>query len=310
MYKKMKIGILGCSSIAKRCVIPAIKKIEGVELSGVASRDINKAIGWGFEYHTNPYTYGELLASDVDMIYVSLPPGLHYEWGKKVLLSGKHLLMEKTFTTNAPDAIELFNIAENRNLKCMEALMYEFHPVQKKIDILLESMGSVKYVDATFNFPYFEDKDDIRYKKALGGGSIHDSLIYPLSFVQRILGKSYEDCYYNFIEDEVVEKGTIMMAYPDSTAVINFGFGQAYRNEITISSEYETMKAERVFSRTPDCTNPIHIIQNGSTEYFEIDKSDQFESMIRFFISANTRDLYKKELNTISRLKFMDRIIK
>ena len=60
----MKIGILGCSSIAKRCIIPAIKKITGLQLAGIASRDIIKATGWGVEYDTNPYTYEELLASD------------------------------------------------------------------------------------------------------------------------------------------------------------------------------------------------------------------------------------------------------
>ena len=125
MYK-MKIGILGCSSIAKKCIIPAIKKIPDLKLEGVASRDIDKAIKWSIEYYTNPYTYDELLASDIDIIYVSLPPGLHYKWGKKVLLSGKHLLMEKTFTSTHSESEELFKIADQNSLKCMEALMYEF----------------------------------------------------------------------------------------------------------------------------------------------------------------------------------------
>jgi predicted dehydrogenase len=309
MYK-IKIGILGCSSIAEKCIIPAIKKIKKASLSGVASRNKNKAIAWGIKHETKPYTYEELLLSDVDVIYISLPPGLHYKWGKKVLLSGKHLLMEKTFTTNLQDAIELFNIAKLKNLKCMEALMYEFHPVQNKIDGLLEKIGDVKHLDASFCFPHFTNKANIRYNKSLGGGSIYDSLIYPLSFVHRILGKNYKDCYHYFIENDVIERGTICLTYPNAIANINFGFGQAYRNEIAISGAKKTIKAKRVFSRTPDSVNPIHLISNDDIESLQINKSDQFENMISFFMSASIKTLYKKELNTISRLKFMDKIAK
>tara|TARA_R100001015_G_C4635178_1_gene203888 strand:- start:6542 stop:7453 length:912 start_codon:yes stop_codon:yes gene_type:complete len=302
----MKIGILGCSSIAKRCVIPAIKKVKDLTLYGVASRDINKAIDWGFEYYTNPYTYDELLKSDVDIIYVSLPPALHYEWGKKVLLSGKHLLMEKTFTTSTIEAVELFNIAKQKGLKCMEALMYEFHPVHNKIDELLKDMGDVKHIDATFCFPYFANENDIRYSKKLGGGSIHDSLIYPLSFVYRILGDTPEGHTFTCIESEVIERGTICFTYMDSIANINFGFGQAYRNEITISCEDEVLKLQRAFSRTPECTNPIQIIKNGNVKNIEIEKADHFENMIKYFISEDCLEL--KRNNTCRRLKFMDEI--
>ena len=307
MYK-MKIGILGCSSIAKRCVIPAIKKIPDLKLEGVASRDIDKAIRWSTEYYTNPYTYDELLASDIDIIYVSLPPGLHYKWGKKVLLSGKHLLMEKTFTSTHSESEELFRIADQNSLKCMEALMYEFHPIQDKIDILSKEIGGIKHINASFGFPYFSDKKDIRYNKNIGGGSILDSLIYPLSFTWRILGNNIKDYSKHFIETNVVERGTICLRYDDAIANINFGYGQAYQNEITIIGYDKIIKAERVFSRPPDNKNPIHIIQNNELTSIQVESSDHFENMIRYFIQTDS--LLEKQANTLLRLKFMDEIRK
>ena len=111
----LKIGVLGNSSIARRSVIPAIKECKDFVLAGVGSRE--------------GQSYESILDSDVDAVYVSLPVGLHYEWGKKVLKSGKHLLMEKTFTESYGQAKELFDIASVLNLSCMEALMYEFHPL-------------------------------------------------------------------------------------------------------------------------------------------------------------------------------------
>ena len=44
-----------------------------------------------------------------------------------------------------------------------------------------------------FTSELFENKNDIRYQKDLGGGAILDALIYPLSFVFRILGDEYID---------------------------------------------------------------------------------------------------------------------
>ena len=76
----IKIGVLGNSSIAKKSIIPAIKKSKNLDLCGVGSR--------GGE---TGKSYKDILESDVDAIYVSLPVGLHYKWGKKVLESGKHL---------------------------------------------------------------------------------------------------------------------------------------------------------------------------------------------------------------------------
>ena len=112
----VKIGVLGCSSIAGRSVIPAIVDCNNCILSGVASRDNVKAKLYAEKFNTKEYSYEELLNSDIDAIYVSLPVGLHYEWGKKILESGKHLLMEKTFTETYQQAKELFDIAEQNNL--------------------------------------------------------------------------------------------------------------------------------------------------------------------------------------------------
>tara|TARA_R100000315_G_C5235234_1_gene146839 strand:- start:2908 stop:3825 length:918 start_codon:yes stop_codon:yes gene_type:complete len=304
----IKVGIIGCSSIAERCVIPAIKQVKGIELIAIASRDIEKARNWCNKFDAEPYTYNDILKSNVDMIYVSLPPALHFEWGKKVLMSGKNLLMEKTFTMDLEEATELFCIAKDRNLRCMEALMYEFHPVHNKIDSLLKEIGDIKHVDASFGFPYFQNKNDIRYSKELGGGSILDSLIYPLSFVFRVLGKQLLDYNTFFIEKDVIERGVITLKYKNAFANINFGFGQAYRNEIKICGSDKILKAQRVFSRTENCENPIEIVHNGNVTTHEIEKSNHFVNMIKYFISAQS--LETKKENTLLRLRFMDEIRK
>jgi hypothetical protein len=217
--------------------------------------------------------------------------------------------MEKTFTTTENEAAELFEIADRKSLRCMEALMYEFHPVQDKIDYLSKGLGGIKHIEASFGFPYFTNKNDIRYSKELGGGSILDSLIYPLSFVHRILGKEILDYNILLIESDVVERGTISLRYKNAIANINFGFGQAYINEVRISGSKKMLKASRVFSRTDECINPIEIIQNNKSLPFAIEKSNHFKNMIRYFINKSNSLETKKE-NTILRMRFMDEIRK
>jgi len=293
----IKIGVLGYSSIAKRSVIPAINECDDFVLDGIGSRDIR-----------NGKSYEELLGSDVDAIYVSLPVGLHYEWGKKVLKSGKHLLMEKTFTESYGQAKELFDIASVLNLSCMEALMYEFHPLQNQIDSLLPVVGDIRCVEAHFGFPYIENKNDIRYQKDLGGGAILDALIYPLSFVFRILGDEYIDyepiLFYDR-ENEIDERGYIQFKYDESVANISYGFGHFYRNEVIIWGEKAILKTNRVFSRPKNCDVPIQLWNNEKYEKYEVENKDHFVEMLYSF--GNSIKFNKSTSDkTLQRMSFIE----
>jgi len=289
----LKIGVLGYSSIAKRSVIPAIKECEDFVLSGVGARE--------------GQPYESILDSDIDAVYVSLPVGLHYEWGRKVLESGKHLLMEKTFTESYEQAKELFDLAKRLNLFCMEALMYEFHPLQNQIDSLLPSVGDIRCVEAHFGFPYFEDKNDIRYKKDLGGGAILDSLVYPLSFVFRILGDKFLDHHSIIFKDEqseVDDRGYTHFQYEDVVANISYGFGHSYRNEVTIWGEDAILKSNRVFTRPKNCDVPVQVWNNGKCQEYEVENSDHFLRMLYSFSDSISNG---KNLNedTLKRMLFI-----
>ena len=98
----MKIGIIGAADIAFRRFLPALKKCPGIEYAGVASRAPEKANRFTEIYGGKEYSSYEAFLADesVDAVYLPLPPALHYEWGRKVLLAGFHLLMEKPFTTS------------------------------------------------------------------------------------------------------------------------------------------------------------------------------------------------------------------
>lgn len=57
-----------------------------------------------------------------------LANGLHGEWAIKALEKGKHVLLEKPFTSNAEEAKKVVEVAERRGLIVMEAFHWQCHP--------------------------------------------------------------------------------------------------------------------------------------------------------------------------------------
>jgi NDP-hexose-3-ketoreductase len=303
----MNIGVLGCSSIADKSVIPAIIECENTQLLGVASRDSLKAEHYASKYDTIPHSYQELIDGRADAIYVSLPISLHYEWGKRVLESGKHLLMEKTFAQTSSQASELYQIARDKNLICMEALMYKFHPMQKKIEKIASSIGEIRHVEAYFGFPHFEDPQNIRYQKELGGGAIYDLMVYPLSFVFDILGLEYRECKKTVFYDssrKIDEYCSLYFEYPEATANISFGFGRAYRNEAVLWGTDKVVKVDRAFTRPSIGAPPIRVYADNQILEEVID-ANHFVEMLKHFSSLKRQDVIREQ-STLERIKFME----
>ena len=99
---RLKFGIIGCSRIAKRSVIPAILKSEFAELEMIGSRTLEKAKEFSNEFNCKKFgTYEDVISDDsVDAVYISTPIGTHEEWAIKATSAGKHVYCEKSSTTS------------------------------------------------------------------------------------------------------------------------------------------------------------------------------------------------------------------
>ena len=191
----MKIGILGTSDIAFRRFLPALKKCEGVTYAGVTSRTPEKGKPFQEQYGGTVYDGYDTLLNDssIDAVYVPLPPALHAEWGEKVLESGKHLLMEKPFTTCPEDTEKLLSLAKQKGLAVHENYMFLYHSQLQKIKALIANgkLGEIRLYRMAFGFPK-RGGNDFRYVKALGGGALLDCGGYPVRLALELLGQSAE----------------------------------------------------------------------------------------------------------------------
>ncbi len=124
-----KVGVLGCANIAIRSLLPAFLKADRFQILAVASRQLDKAKELAGQYSCKAYGgYEELLEDPlVDLVYIPLPTGLHYEWVMKALHRHKHVISEKSLAADYGEVEELVQIARKNGLLLIENFQFRFH---------------------------------------------------------------------------------------------------------------------------------------------------------------------------------------
>jgi predicted dehydrogenase len=124
---------------------------------------------------------GELISStDIDAIAVISPVWTHYELTKAALENGKHVFVEKPFTSNAAQGEELIEFAAKKNLRIMVDHTFLFTGAVQKIRQLLDegTLGKLYYYDSMrVNLGLFQHDVNVLWDLAPHDLSIMDYLI-------------------------------------------------------------------------------------------------------------------------------------
>lgn len=195
----LKIGILGAANIAPMALITPAISHPGVIVYAVAARDKARATAFAHK-HNIPVvkdSYEAILEDpQVDVVYIPLPAGLHFEWTWKALDKGKHVLLEKPATCTSHDAEVLFHhprLSSSPRV-LMEAFHCRFTPAWSLFKSLLDA-PNVVHAHATAYVPSFVVKEtDIRFAYDLGGGALLDLGTYPLAALREAFGAEPVEC--------------------------------------------------------------------------------------------------------------------
>ena len=92
----------------------------------------------------------ELMNGEADIIVIATPVKTHYEAAKKALENGKHIWVEKPFTSTTAEAEELISIADRKNLKIFVDHTFIYNGAVRKMKELVEAdeLGNVIYFDS------------------------------------------------------------------------------------------------------------------------------------------------------------------
>ena len=172
-------GILSTAHIATK-VCRAIERAADAQGVAVASRSKERAEAWARE-HEIPVSYGsydELLsASDLDAIYIALPPSMHAEWTIKAAEQGKHVLCEKPLARNVAEAKQMAEVCRQNGVQLMDGVMWAHHArtAAMKRHLTDGSLGKLRRVTSSFTFNWDTiPEDNIRLSRELAGGALGD----------------------------------------------------------------------------------------------------------------------------------------
>lgn len=314
-----KLGIICPSEIAFRRFMPALQKANNkIEFVGIAysspeewfgditnisidaikeqqERECNKAQTFIDAYGGKVYKgYQTLIeSSDIDAIYLPLPPALHFKWAKMALENGKHVFVEKPSTTCLADTDELIKIAREKGLALHENYMFIFHDQLKALDDVVASgeIGDVRLYRILFGFPR-RAQNDFRYNKALGGGALLDAGGYTMKYANYLLGDTAKvvTAQVNGIDGYEVEMfGSCTMANDGGlTAQLAFGMDNDYKCEVEIWGSKGTITSNRILTAPEGFVPTYTIKKNQEFETRDLPADDAFfKSILRFSTCVN-----------------------
>ena len=316
--KTYRIGILGASDIAFKRFLPALEKCDRLSFAGIASRNAERCTPFIERFGGRCYPDYEAILNDpeIDCVYLPLPPALHACWGERVLSAGKHLLMEKPFTTTASDTDKLLRLAQEKNLAVHENYMFRYHRQLAEIERIMKSgeLGELRMIRTAFTFP-FRGENDFRYNAALGGGALLDCGGYPLLLASRLLGESAKLCWSSLNQREegaVDTAGSAVLQNDDGlTAHVFFGMNDTYRCELEVWGSKASLVAERIFTAPADMTVALKIREGNEIRTVSVEPDDQFLNSVSRFAelidSPSLRSEHNKSIYAQSML--IDRIV-
>lgn len=288
----MEIGILGCSEIAYRRFMPAVKEIEEVQVLAVAEEYAPaKLDSFCKEYGLERENSFESLIhrSDIDAVYVPQPPALHYRWAKYALESGKHVLVEKPSTTAYSLSENLVNIAREKGLALHENYMFQYHSQLKAIKEMIQSgeIGDIRMIRADFGFP-LRNKEDFRYNVKLGGGALLDAGGYTLKLATLFLGNKIrvEASKLMYMKGYEVDMYGSAVLSNEEGCVCQVGFGMDchYRCSLEVWGSQGRIYTDRIFTAPPGYEPIVWIEKAEGRKKIKLNADWHFQhSIIEFY---------------------------
>ncbi|GAA3726028.1 Gfo/Idh/MocA family oxidoreductase [Streptomyces tremellae] len=287
------LGVLGCASIARRRMLPAVVSDPSVRLAAVASRRGARAEAVTRQFGGVPVEgYRRLLArEDVDAVYIPLPAALHAEWIEAALRAGKHVLAEKPLAVDASTAARLVALARASHLLLVENYMFTHHSQHRCVRALLKQgvIGELRAFTAAFAIPALPP-DDIRNRPELGGGALLDVAGYPIRAAELFLGDGVDVAasVLRFGSAGGVDSGgaVLLRTAEGVTGQLTFGIDHAYRSCYELWGSTGRLTLDRAFTPPPGHRPLVRVERADGVREHVLAPDDQFARVISAFARA------------------------
>jgi predicted dehydrogenase len=150
--QKIKTALLSYGMSGKVFHAPFLELHPGFDLIGSWERS-KKLIQEDFPEVTSFPSLESILEDEsIDLVVVNTPIDTHFEYAKKVLLAGKHAIVEKAFTSNVAESEELAALSKEKGLKLSVFQNRRWDSEFKTVKKVLDEKVLGEIVEAEFHF--------------------------------------------------------------------------------------------------------------------------------------------------------------
>jgi len=184
---RIRYAVVGLGYIAQIAVLPAFAHAKNAELAALVSGDPHKLKRLGRKYSVDLlYSYDDydrcIESGSIDAVYIALPNHMHREYTVRAAEAGIHVLCEKPMALDEEECRDMIRAARTNRIRLMIAYRLHFEKANLAAVELArgDRIGEARVFDSVFTMQV-RDRDNIRLKKAAGGGPLYDIGIYCIN---------------------------------------------------------------------------------------------------------------------------------
>jgi len=317
MLNDCRWGIIAPGRIAHNFA-KAMSVVKDANIEAVASNNKQRCQKFAQEYDIPKQynAYKDLIADpDIDAIYIANPHAFHAETVALCLNANKPVMCEKPITLNHKQALQLFELAAQKNLLLMEAMWTKFLPAWQQIYQWLDEnkIGDIQLVQSNFGYKAEDDPENRLFNRALGGGSLLDIGIYNIALGQSLFKTAPDNIQADVLvgATRVDERASAEIRYGAAVNQFTCTLLTDTKNNMTIYGSDGVIHIDDPFFAATD----IQISSNQQDDRLSFPfESTGFEYQIRAFVKALASG--KKEcvehttVDTLLNIETVDRLLK
>lgn len=288
MSRLIHTGIIGFGLSGKVFHAPFIHTHPGFHLSAIVERNHHHSKEQ-YPYVSVLGNYRQLLDDDcIELIVIATPNSFHFPMAKECMLAGKHVVIEKPFTTTSQEADELISISRESGKKL---LVYhnrrwdgDFLTVRKLVE--QDVLGNIVHYEAHFDrFSPDLKPDAWRNESIPGGGNLFDLGSHLIDQAMVLFGKPEAvraEIKAERPESQVDDFFELELFYPELSVLLKAGMlvkkpgpryfvqgSDAIFTKYGIDPQEESLKAgempdlENWGVEKPDCYGKIELNNNA-----------------------------------------------
>ncbi len=314
----LNIVVWGLGNHAQNRILPALSVMDEIKLIGICSRNSKVVEECAKRWSCYGWSDSEkmLSSTEVDVVYIATPIGVHFSLAKQALEAGKHVWCEKPLTCSYTDTKILISLAEKKGKVLTESFMYLYHSQFLRVRKFVDDSKGIYSVICRFGIPTL-DKPGFRNNYELCGGALWDVATYTVSALLPLFPDQQIKVLFSEIlmkkGSQVDSEGRAILRFSQGvTAYLEWGVGVAYKNEIDIWAKDGSFFTDKIFSK-PKEYRPQYKIRdlNGSESVENGEQSEQFIDMFRNFVEImkNKEKTVTEREHILQRAKLMNDIV-